>query len=102
VLDAVIASTAARGFDALVTRLKETDCVAFCRDTIGPAIAKKADRLPATLRARLQAHAIARAPASLTSAEETAGATDAVSVEGRRQQEDHPVDADPIEHPPRA
>jgi HD-like signal output (HDOD) protein len=82
--------------------LKETDCVAFCRDTIGPAIAKKADCLPATLRSRLRAHAIAPATASATSAEETAGAADFVGVEGRREQEDHPVDADPIEHLPRA
>ncbi len=34
--------------------LRETDCAAFCRDTLVPALAKKADSLPATVRARLQ------------------------------------------------
>jgi len=55
--------------------LKETDCAAFCRDTLGPAIARKGDGVPAALRAWLQARA--------TSREETAGAADLVGREGR-------------------
>ena len=43
-----------------------------------------------------------RAYRARTRAEETAGAADFVGVEGRREKEDHPVDADPIEHAPRA
>jgi HD-like signal output (HDOD) protein len=34
--------------------LRETSWDSFCRETIGPALAKRADRLPAAARARLQ------------------------------------------------
>jgi len=34
--------------------LRETSCATFCRDTLVPALAKKVDSLPATVRARLQ------------------------------------------------
>ena len=34
--------------------LRETACAAFCRDTLVPALAKKVDSLPASVRARLQ------------------------------------------------
>ena len=34
--------------------LRETNCAAFCRDTLVPTLAKKAESLPATVRARLQ------------------------------------------------
>ncbi len=40
--------------------LKETDCAKFCRDTLGPAIARKGDGVPAVLRVWLQAHATTR------------------------------------------
>jgi HD-like signal output (HDOD) protein len=34
--------------------IRETSCAAFCRDVIVPALAKKAEALPASVRARLQ------------------------------------------------
>jgi hypothetical protein len=41
---------------AYMTRLglKDTNCAAFCKDVLVPALAKKLETLPAAARARLQ------------------------------------------------